>query len=345
MFDGKYIDLRSDTVTKPTSEMLEAMFSAQVGDDVFGEDPTVNLLEEKSAALFGMEAGLFVPSGTMANQIAIRLNTKLQDEVICDKLSHIYYYEGGGTFSNSGVSIRLLDGERGRITAEQIIDNINDPESNYLAISSLVCIENTCNKGGGSYYSLKNIKDIGKTCKQHNLKFHIDGARIFNAVAETSEPISEIGAFADTLSFCFSKGLGAPIGSMLLSSKEDIKKARRIRKAFGGGMRQAGYLAAAGMYALDNNLDRLKTDHSRARRIGVALQNCPWIEGVLPVDTNIIVFHISEKLSVKKIIDELYQKGIKAVPFGKYDIRMVTHLDITDSMTEYVISVLQKIRF
>ncbi|HNQ61981.1 MAG TPA: GntG family PLP-dependent aldolase [Bacteroidia bacterium] len=343
MSKREYIDLRSDTVTIPSAEMLEAMFNAEVGDDVFGEDPTVNLLEEKSAAIFGMEAGLFVPSGTMANQIAIRLNTNLQDEVICDKLSHIYYYEGGGTFSNSGVSIRLVDGDRGRINATQVVENINDTESNYLAVSSLVCIENTCNKGGGSYYTLNDIKEIGKVCKQNNLKFHIDGARIFNAVIETKEPTSEIGAHADTLSFCFSKGLGAPVGSMLVSSRMNINKARRIRKAFGGGMRQAGYLAAACLYSLDNNIERLKADHLRATTIGETLKTCSWVDFVMPVDTNIIVFRVSKNLSVKKIIDALYENGIKAVPFGKNDIRMVTHLNITDEMIDHILSVLPKL--
>ncbi len=339
-----YIDLRSDTVTRPTPEMLEAMLGAKVGDDVFDEDPTVQLLEEKSARLFGKEAGLFVPSGTMANQVAIRLSTHLQDEIICDKLSHIYYYEAGGTFSNSGVSIRLLDGDRGRINAAQVLENINDPANIYSAISSLVAIENTCNKGGGSCYSIQTVREIADVCRQNNLKLHIDGARIFNALTETGESPSEYGSCADTLSFCFSKGLGAPVGSMLLSTSENIKKARRIRKAFGGGMRQVGYLAAAGIYALDHNILRLKDDHTRARSIGKALTSCSWVEEVLPVDTNIIVFRLNENIAVKKIIDTLLIRHIKAVPFGIRDIRMVTHLDINNSMTDEVISVIQKIR-
>ncbi|TAH42171.1 MAG: threonine aldolase [Bacteroidetes bacterium] len=340
----KYIDLRSDTVTRPTAGMLQAMFNAEVGDDVFEEDPTVKALEEKSARLFGMEAGMFVPSGTMANQIAIRLNTHLQHEIICDKLSHIYYYEGGGTFSNSGVSIRLLEGNRGRISAGQVLQNINDPENIYSAISSLVCIENTCNKGGGSFYKASDVSEISKICKENNLKLHIDGARIFNALTESGDSEKDFGSVADTLSFCFSKGLGAPVGSMLLSSKDGIKSARRIRKAFGGGMRQAGYLAAAGIYALDHHVSRLNQDHERAKTIGNALSKCSWVEELIPVETNIIVFRIIEEKSVKKIIEELLSMRIKAVPFGPRDIRMVTHLDITDSMTDEILEAIKKIR-
>ena len=339
-----FIDLRSDTVTRPSAGMLQAMFEAEVGDDVFEEDPTVIALEEKSAKLFGMEAGMFVPSGTMANQIAIRLNTQLQHEIICDKLSHIYYYEGGGTFSNSGVSIRLLDGNRGRITANQVLENINDPANIYSAVSSLICIENTCNKGGGSYYSVADVKAISKVCKEHTLKLHIDGARIFNALAESGESEQLYGSLADTLSFCFSKGLGAPVGSMLLSSSDGIKKARRIRKAFGGGMRQAGYLAAAGIYALENNINRLREDHLRAKSIGKALSECSWVEKVIPVETNIIVFRCIEGKSVKKIIDELLTMHIKVVPFGPRDIRMVTHLDISDNMIDEILTAIKKIR-
>ncbi len=339
----QFIDLRSDTVTRPTSDMLSAMFNAEVGDDVFDEDPTVIALEEKSARLFGMEAGIFVPSGTMANQIAIRLHTQLQHEVICDKLSHIYYYEGGGTFSNSGVSIRLLDGDRGRINAAQVLENINDPANVYMPVSSLVSLENTCNKGGGSYYSLQQVVEISKICRQHGLKLHLDGARIFNAMAETGDSPESYGACSDTLSFCYSKGLGAPVGSVLLSSKENIRKARRIRKAFGGGMRQAGYLAAAGIYALDHHIDRLKDDHIRARKIGKKLSECNWVEEVIPVETNIIVFRLINNISVKNILDKLLQQRIKAVPFGHREIRMVTHLDISDEMIDQTINALQTI--
>jgi threonine aldolase len=340
----QFIDLRSDTVTRPTPEMLEFMFQAEVGDDVFEEDPTVIELEKKSALLFGKEAGLFVPSGTMANQIAIRMHTQLQDEIICDKLSHIYYYEAGGTFSNSGVSVRLIEGDRGRINAAQVLDNINDIESSYSAVSSLVSIENTCNKGGGSFYSINDVRAIADVCIENKLKLHIDGARIFNALVKTGESPADYGTCADTISFCFSKGLGAPVGSMLLSDMNGIRKARRIRKAFGGGMRQAGYLAAAGIYALDNNINRLTEDHNRAKEIGKQLNSCNWVDQLLPVDTNIIVFRINKKLDVKKIISTLAEKRIKAVPFGPKDIRMVTHLDITDSMTEEIISVIKKIR-
>lgn len=344
MLKEKYIDLRSDTVTQPTPEMLQAMFTAEVGDDVFEEDPTIIALEKKSALLFGMQAGLFVPSGTMANQIAIRLNTQLQDEIICDKLSHIYYYEAGGTFSNSGVSIRLIEGDRGRITANQVLENINDSSNIYSAVSSLVTIENTCNKGGGSFYSLDRVHEIAVVCKSNNLKLHIDGARIFNALVETNESPKDYGSCADTISFCLSKGLGAPVGSMILSSEDGIRKAKRIRKAFGGGMRQAGYLAAAGIYALDHHIGRLKQDHIRAKLIANALLECNWVNDVLPVETNIIVFKVNEGIDEKKILLNLSLKRIKAVPFGPGTIRMVTHLDINDSMIDEIISAIRNIK-
>jgi len=344
MTKSPYIDLRSDTVTRPSKEMLEAMMAAETGDDVFDEDPTVKLLERKAAALFGKEAGLFVPSGTMANQIAIRLHTQLQDEIICDRLSHIYYYESGGTFSNSGVSVRLLNGDRGRITADLVEENLNDPAQIYLPVSSMVCLENTCNKGGGSYYDLNEIKRIASLCTHHSLKLYVDGARIFNALTETGEKPDEYGRLADTLSFCFSKGLGAPVGSVLLTSAQNLNKAKRIRKAFGGGMRQAGYLAAACNFALDNNIGRLKEDHVRAKEIGKYLAAKNWVEELIPVDTNIIVFRLAVGLTVKKILDQLSERNIKAVPFGHREIRMVTHLDFTDQMLEQVISAINNIK-
>jgi threonine aldolase len=344
MTKSPFIDLRSDTVTSPSKEMLEAMMAAETGDDVFDEDPTVKLLERKAAALFGKEAGLFVPSGTMANQIAIRLHTQLQDEIICDRLSHIYYYESGGTFSNSGVSVRLLNGDRGRITADLVEENLNDPAQIYLPVSSMVCLENTCNKGGGSYYNLNEIERIASLCKNHSLKLYVDGARIFNALTETGEKPDEYGRLADTLSFCFSKGLGAPVGSVLLTSAQNLNKAKRIRKAFGGGMRQAGYLAAACNFALDNNIGRLKEDHARAKELGKCLAAINWVEELIPVDTNIIVFRLAAGLTVKKILDQLSERNIKAVPFGHREIRMVTHLDFTDKMLEQVISAINKLK-
>ena len=264
------IDLRSDTVTKPTAGMKEAMFSAPVGDDVFGEDPTVNALEEKAAKLFGMEAGLYCPSGTMTNQIAIRLHTRIQTEVICHKYSHVYLYEGGGIMANSLASVKLLEGDLGKITAEQVKASIN-PDDVHAPETTLVSLENTMNKGGGSIYTLDEVKPIRKVCDDNGLKLHLDGARLFNALAESGESPAAWGAQFDTISICLSKGLGSPVGSLLLGSKSDIKRARKVRKSWGGGMRQAGFLAAAGIYALDNHVVRLTEDHARARDLGKML--------------------------------------------------------------------------
>lgn len=333
------IDLRSDTVTKPSKAMLKAMFEAEVGDDVFEEDPTVKKLEAKAAALFGKEAGLFCPSGTMTNQVSIKVLTQPQQEVICDKTSHIYYYEAGGLMFNSGLSVRLVDGDRGRITAQDVLDNIN-PDNIHQPVTSLVALENTSNKGGGSYYRLQEVKAIAEVCRQHRLKMHLDGARIFNALAETGESPAEWGKIFDTVSVCLSKGLGAPVGSVLLATHELVVKARRVRKAFGGNMRQSGYLAAAGIYALDHQVSRLKEDHQRARALGNALAEKPWVKVLLPVDTNILVFTMTDVMPVEKFLEELKKQGILAVQFGKQTVRMVTHLDFDDVMLEKVIHVL-----
>lgn len=334
------IDLRSDTVTRPTKQMLEAMFAAQVGDDVFDEDPTVKKLEEKGAALFGKEAGLFFPSGTMANQVAIKILTQPQQEVICDRLSHVYFYEGGGIAFNSGCSVRLLNGDRGRLNANDIEENIN-PDNIHHAVTSLVSLENTSNKGGGSYYSLQSIKEIKEVCDRHRLKLHLDGARIFNALTETKDTPSETGKYFDTISVCLSKGLGAPVGSLLLSSKENIRKAKRVRKVFGGGMRQVGFLAAAGIYALENNIGRLKEDHQRAKKIGEEISKLSFVDELFPVDTNLVVFKLSEKVNSEDFLKKLSQKNVKAVSFGKQLIRMVTHLDFNDEMLGELVNVLR----
>ena len=337
------IDLRSDTLTRPTPDMLAAMMQAKVGDDVFGEDPTVNELQEKAAKIFGMEAALYCASGTMTNQIGIRVNTLPQDEVICDKLSHIYLYEGGGMFANSHVSAKLLDGKRGIITPAQILDNIN-PDDVHFPVSKLVSLENTCNKGGGSYYTLAEIAEISAVCKANNLRLHLDGARVFNAFEETKEDPKEYGKYFDTISVCLSKGLGAPVGSLLLGKKETIYHARRVRKMFGGGMRQAGFLAAAGIYALENNITRLKKDHIRAKQIEQVLVNHVFIEEVIPVMTNIIIFKPNAKQkSQAQLMALLAEKGIKVAAFGKEYIRMVTHLDITDEMMSYLLDTLAKL--
>ena len=326
------IDLRSDTLTQPTVGMKEAMFAAPIGDDVFGEDPTVNALETKIAALFGMESALFCPSGTMTNQIAIRLHTGPQKEVICHQYSHIYLYEGGGIMANSMASVKLLTGDLGKITASQVAESIN-PDDVHAPETTLVSLENTMNKGGGSIYTLGEIKPIHALCKEKGLKLHLDGARLFNALVETGESPADWGAQFDTISICLSKGLGCPIGSVLLGTKADIKRAKKVRKVFGGGMRQAGFLAAAGIYALDHQVERLKEDHHRARVLGQFLIQAPHVAEVLPVATNIVIARL-EGISPETYLQELNQKGIKGVKFGKDLVRFVTHLDFGDDHLE-----------
>ena len=326
------IDLRSDTLTLPTQAMKETMLNAGLGDDVFGEDPTVNILEEKLAGIFGMEAGLFCPSGTMTNQIAIKLHTRPQTEVICHKSSHIYLYEGGGIMSNSLASVKLLDGNFGKIDAEAIRHVIN-PDDDHLPETALVSLENTMNKGGGSVYSLEEIRPIRQLCKETGLKLHLDGARIFNALVYSGERPFDWGKMFDTISVCLSKGLGCPVGSVLLGSQAEIKRARKIRKALGGGMRQAGMLAAAGIYALEHNVFRLEDDHERAVAIAAILQETPFVKEILPVSTNIVIARL-EQISPESFLDELRERNIGAVKFGKDQIRMVTHMDFTDQHLE-----------
>lgn len=327
------IELRSDTFTKPSPAMLEAMFSAQVGDDVFEEDYTVKSLEEKTAKMFGYEAGLFCTSGTMTNQIAINVHVNQGDEVICDALSHVYLYEGGGIAANSSASVNLLHGNRGRLSAEQISEAIHEDNVHY-PISRLVSLENTVNKGGGCYYQLSEIQKIKAMCKEKNMALHLDGARLFNALVETQESPLEYGKAFDSISICLSKGLGIPVGSVLLGTSEFIKKARKVRKRWGGGWRQAGYLAAAGIYALENNIERLKDDHFRAREIGKIMEGISEVEEIYPVDTNIVIFRINDKILVSDYVQKLNEKGIKASPFGKHLVRFVTHLDFTNEHLE-----------
>ncbi len=336
-----HIDLRSDTLTRPTPEMQEAMFRAKVGDDVFGEDPTINLLQEKIAKLFGMEAGLFCPSGTMCNQIAIRVHTQPQDQIICDRRSHVYLYEGGGIAYNSMASVKTLDGDRGRISADQVRSSIN-PDDIHLPVSRLVVLENTCNKGGGSYYRISDIASISEVCKANGLKLHLDGARVFNALVETGEDPIEYGKYFDTISICLSKGLGAPVGSVLVGNKEAIHRALRVRKVLGGGMRQAGYLAAAGIYALDHHVERLKEDHRKARLIGESLDTHPGIQEVLPVDTNIVIFSPDPRWkSAAQLLEDFKQRGVLGVQFGPNHIRFTTHLDISQHMLDQVIEIVK----
>lgn len=326
------IDLRSDTVTRPTPGMKEAMFSAPIGDDVFGEDPTVNALEEKIANLFGMEAAIFCPSGTMTNQIAIRLHTGPQREVICHEHSHIYLYEGGGIMANSLASVKLLDGDLGKINATQIAASIN-PDDVHAPETALVSLENTMNKGGGSIYTLDEVKPTRRLCLEKGIKLHLDGARLFNALVETSESPAAWGAQFDTISICLSKGLGCPVGSVLLGSKVAIKRARKVRKVFGGGMRQAGFLAAAGIYALDHQVDRLKEDHARARALGKMLEALPVVSEVFPVATNIVIARL-EGISPENFMKKLAEHDIKSVKFGSDLVRFVTHHDFDDVQLE-----------
>ncbi|MBU1373985.1 MAG: threonine aldolase [Bacteroidetes bacterium] len=335
------IDFRSDTVTKPTEGMLAAMFTAKVGDDVFGEDETVNALEKKTADLFGMEAGMFCPSGTMTNQIAIKCFTQPLDEVITDQTAHVYRYEGGGIMFNSAASVRLLNGDRGRITAEMIETEINPIGNVHHPHSSLVVLENTVNRGGGSFYTLDQIEPIYHLCRLKGLKLHLDGARIFNALAASGDSAKGYGQYFDGISVCLSKGLGAPVGSVLLASKETIKYARRVRKVMGGGMRQAGFLAAAGIYALDHHIERLKEDHLHAQQIADSIKNLPFVKGLMPVDTNIIIFELNEQKDADHFVEELKHKGILCGTFGKQMIRFVTHLDITADQTQQTIDILK----
>lgn len=336
------IDLRSDTVTIPSPEMKEAMFNAKVGDDVFEDDVSVNNLENLGAKIFGKEAAIFCPSGTMTNQIAIKINSNAPGEIICDELSHVYKYEGGGIGFNSGLATKLLKGENGKLTAKQIEAAIN-PDDVHFPETQLVSLENTCNKGGGTIYDIDEIKKINALCANKKLKLHLDGARIFNAIIEANYSASDIGTQFDTISVCLSKGLGAPVGSLLLGTKSDIKKARRIRKLFGGGMRQAGYIAAAGSYALENNIDRLKEDHSRAKALGDTLSGLSFVKEVLPVYTNIVVFEVDQSIDYNEIIQKLNDKGLRSVAFGPQQIRFVTHLDFTDDMLTQTINILKSL--
>lgn len=337
------INLVSDTVTKPTQEMLHAMFQAKVGDDVYKQDPTINALEAKVANMFGMEAALFFPSGTMANQAALKLHTNPGDEIICDKWSHIYLYEAGGAAFNSGCSLSLLDGNRGMITADMVRKAINDPEFFHAPLTSLVSIENTTNKGGGACYEMETLREIKQVCVQNKLKYHLDGARLWNAMVAKGHSPRQFGELFDSISVCLSKGLGAPVGSVLVSDAKTIKRALRIRKIFGGGMRQAGYLAAAGIYALDNHIDRLADDHRRAKELAIVLQRLPWVASVEPVETNILIFSIQLYLDEKAVIEKFKEKGIFISSMGQGKLRIVTHLDYRQVMHEYVLEVLPKI--
>lgn len=335
----KTINLISDTVTQPTPDMLRAMMSAPVGDDVFGQDPSINALEARVADMFGHEAAVFCPSGTMTNQIALKVHTQPLDEVVCDHYAHIYQYESAGYAFTSGISVNLLQGTHGKIRAEQVAAAIK-PARDWLPRTRLVVLENTCNKGGGSYYTLDEIRPIREVCDAHQLRLHLDGARLFNALVETGEDPAAVGALFDSVSLCLSKGLGAPVGSVLTGTRDFIAEARRFRKVMGGGMRQAGYLAAAGHYALDHHIDRLRDDNERARRIGQLLKTLPYVAQVRPVQTNILIFDVKPPLTAEIFLRKLEKHGIRAAPFGPQTVRFVTHLDVDEAMIERVLSVL-----
>ena len=335
------IDYRSDTVTKPTVAMKKAMMEAEVGDDVFGEDPSINKLEALVSDMFGSESAIFCPSGTMTNQIAIKCHTQPGDEVVCDGSSHVYQYEGGGIAFNSGASVKLIEGDRGRITADQVLAAIN-PDDPHRSNTSLVCLENTSNRGGGSCYDFQEIRKIKKVCEEHNLKFHLDGARLFNALVEKNENAKQYGETFDSISICMSKSLGCPVGSLLLGKKDLIKKARRVRKVFGGGMRQAGFLAAAGIYALQNHIDRLKEDHIHARQIAATLEKKEFVSFVLPVETNIIIFELNKSTKAPELVSLLKKKNVLGYAIAPNRVRLVVHLDITKEMVEETIRVIKE---
>lgn len=338
------IDLRSDTVTKPSKDMLNAMIQAKVGDDVFREDETVNLLEKKAAKMFGKEQALFFPSGTMANQTAIKLHTNPGDQVMCDKYAHIYNYESGGASFNSGVSCKLLDGKNGMFTANDVEKAIN-PDAYYYSKTSLVEIENTANRRGGNCWELSEIKKIRKVCDAHKLGFHLDGARIWNALVAKNETAKQYGDVFDTISVCLSKGLGCPIGSLLVGNSKIMENAIRIRKIFGGNMRQVGYLAAAGLYALDNNIERLKEDHKKAKEIGKALAKLAMIKAIEPIETNILIFELNKDANEKVFVQKLADNHILVISMGGNKLRMVTHMDYTDAMHEKFLNLIRKTNF
>ncbi|MDP4703579.1 MAG: beta-eliminating lyase-related protein [Polaribacter sp.] len=335
------IDLISDTVTKPTPGMLQAMMHAQVGDDVFSMDPTVNALQKKVAAMFGMEDALFFPSGTMANQAAIKIHTQPGDLLFCDKYAHVYNYESGGAAFHSGVTCRLIDGSRGMFSAAQLEEASSGSPQIYLPYARLVCIENTTNKGGGACWDFSELEKIEKITREKNLAFHLDGARLFNALVAKNETPQQYGQLFDTISICFSKGLGAPVGSMLLGSKEHIHKALRIRKLYGGGMRQVGFLASACDYALDHHVERLAEDHQKAKEIGAVLEAVSYVTKVETIETNIVIFYVDAAIGDDNFIQRMKAQNILLTPMGEGKIRIVTHLDYTNEMHAILLDALR----
>ncbi len=336
------IDLRSDTVTKPSKGMLEAMLNARVGDDVYKEDETVNRLEKRIAELFNKPQALFFPSGTMANQAALKLHTNSGDQVICDKYSHIFNYEGGGASFNSGISCKLLDGHRGMFTAEQVIEAINPPDFYHSPLSTLVCLENTTNKGGGACYDLDEIVKIKEVCDTHGLGLHLDGARLWNALVATGQTASSYGELFDTISVCLSKGLGAPMGSVLVGKQQFMNKAMRVRKVLGGGMRQVGFMAAAGLYGLDHNIERMSDDHAKAKEIAGLLESLSYVKSVEKTETNILIFNLKETTDEAAFVSYLFDNDVIISDMGQGKLRIVTHYDYSNASHKLVLDVLKK---
>ena len=337
------IDLRSDTVTKPSPGMIDAMSSARLGDDVYFEDPTVNQLQDRLAKMFGKDKALFFPTGTMANQAAIKLHTQPGEQVICDKYAHIYNYEGGGVSFNSGVSCKLIEGNRGMISSEQVINAINPPDFYHSPLTTLVALENTTNKGGGACWDFEEIKKIKLVCNEKKLGFHLDGARLWNALEEKSETPDQYGQYFDTISVCLSKGLGCPIGSVLVGNNDIMEKAIRTRKMLGGSMRQVGVLAAAGLYALDHNRKRLVDDHQKAKDIGRVLEGLKYVFNVQTVETNIVIFELEKHVDSNYFIENLKSKNILISDMGSGKLRIVTHMDYSEKMHEILLETLVSI--
>ena len=337
------IDLRSDTVTKPSPGMIDAMSSARLGDDVYFEDPTVNQLQDRLAKMFGKDKALFFPTGTMANQAAIKLHTQPGEQVICDKYAHIYNYEGGGVSFNSGVSCKLIEGNRGMISSEQVITAINPPDFYHSPLTTLVALENTTNKGGGACWDFEEIKKIKLVCNEKKLGFHLDGARLWNALEEKSETPDQYGQYFDTISVCLSKGLGCPIGSVLVGNNDIMEKAIRTRKMLGGSMRQVGVLAAAGLYALDHHRKRLVDDHQKAKDIGRVLEGLKYVFNVQTVETNIVIFELEKHVDSNYFIENLKSKNILISDMGSGKLRIVTHMDYSEKMHEILLESLVSI--
>ena len=337
------IDLRSDTVTKPSPGMIDAMSSARLGDDVYFEDPTVNQLQDRLAKMFGKDKALFFPTGTMANQAAIKLHTQPGEQVICDKYAHIYNYEGGGVSFNSGVSCKLIEGNRGMISSEQVINAINPPDFYHSPLTTLVALENTTNKGGGACWDFEEIKKIKLVCNDKKLGFHLDGARLWNALEEKSETPDQYGQYFDTISVCLSKGLGCPIGSVLVGNNDIMEKAIRTRKMLGGSMRQVGVLAAAGLYALDHHRKRLVDDHQKAKDIGRVLEGLKYVFNVQTVETNIVIFELEKHVDSNYFIENLKSKNILISDMGSGKLRIVTHMDYSEKMHEILLETLDSV--